>query len=42
MSYSNNATCFECGCACVMIVLDSRYNGYRGRCPKCGGDWPES
>jgi hypothetical protein len=24
------------------VVEESRYNGLRGMCSKCGGNWPES
>jgi hypothetical protein len=27
---------------CAQIVYDSKYDGYRGTCDKCDGNWPES
>lgn len=34
--------CQSCGSANAKLVFESRYHGFRGRCPDCGGDWPES
>ena len=37
-----NVICLECGFIEALVVLESKYNGFRGRCDNCGGDWPES
>ncbi|MDE1766196.1 MAG: hypothetical protein KGI27_07990 [Thaumarchaeota archaeon] len=34
--------CQSCGCDNAIVVPEPRYHGFRGRCPDCGGDWPES
>lgn len=34
--------CSTCGNEEAIIVEDAKYNGLRGKCPKCGADWPES
>ena len=38
MSY---VICMVCNSK-ASIVEESRYNGLRGSCEKCGGNWPES
>ena len=42
MQKDSKVLCFECGVMEAVIVKDPRYNGLRGRCAKCMGDWPES
>jgi len=34
--------CMSCGSTNTIKVFDPRYNGYRGHCLDCGGNWPES
>ena len=34
--------CRACGSPKARIFVEPKYNGLRGRCPECGGDWPES
>lgn len=41
ISYSNTS-CIGCGKDGAQIFFDVKYNGLRGKCKKCGGDWPES
>lgn len=34
--------CQACGSTNARIEEEPKYHGLRGRCPDCGGDWPES
>ena len=34
--------CHGCGSFSASLMYEPRYRGLRGRCPDCGGDWPES
>ncbi|MGQ0794846.1 MAG: hypothetical protein ACT4N5_01505 [Nitrosopumilaceae archaeon] len=34
--------CIGCGYQSAIVYFDARYHGLRSRCPKCGGDYPES
>lgn len=34
--------CESCGSKNAYIVLVPKYHGYRGICPECGSNWPES
>ena len=34
--------CQSCDYSEAKLVYEPRYKGFRGRCPLCGGDWPES
>jgi len=34
--------CHGCGCGDASIVFVPKYKGYRGMCPACGSNWPES
>ncbi|MGI0055866.1 MAG: hypothetical protein ACREAK_00670 [Nitrosarchaeum sp.] len=34
--------CNTCGQKSALLIWDERYSGYRGKCPLCGGNWPES
>ncbi|WP_257719709.1 hypothetical protein [Nitrosopumilus adriaticus] len=42
MSKKTNICCLGCGFGKAYLVMDFRYNGLRGNCPNCGGNWPES
>lgn len=42
MENHSNVLCIECGILEAIIVLEPKYNGLRGKCFKCNGDWPES
>lgn len=33
--------CLECNLQ-ASVIDEPRYNGLRGICPHCGGNWPES
>lgn len=35
-------SCDTCEEKSALLVWDDRYNGYRGVCGKCDGNWPES
>ena len=35
-------TCLECDFPRAKVFSEKKYNGLRGKCPKCGIDWPES
>jgi hypothetical protein len=41
MSAFVDIVCFVCNEKAI-IVEESRYNGLRGMCKTCGGNWPES
>jgi len=34
--------CYGCGCTDAIVVFIPQYKGYRGTCPECGSNWPES
>jgi len=34
--------CESCGSKNAYVILDPKYHGYRGICPECGSNWPES
>jgi len=34
--------CLNCGFQNALVFLESKYNGFRGFCPDCKGNWPES
>jgi hypothetical protein len=34
--------CIVCNKQIAVIIEEPRYNGYRGICLKCDGNWPES
>lgn len=34
--------CIVCGYKDAMRIVDEEYNGFRGICPECGCNWPES
>ncbi len=34
-------TCLNCG-GLAYKYYENKYNGYRGKCPACDVDWPES
>jgi len=34
--------CQTCEEEAAKLVYEPKYKGFRGRCPRCGGDWPES
>ncbi|MGI0055823.1 MAG: hypothetical protein ACREAK_00440 [Nitrosarchaeum sp.] len=42
MENSSKVLCIECLTLAAEIVLEPKYNGLRGRCSECHGDWPES
>ena len=41
MSATSFITCIVCNSP-AQVVEESRYDGLRGVCSKCGGNWPES
>ena len=42
MDNNSKELCIGCGTFGVEIFLEPKYNGLRGRCINCLGDWPES
>ncbi|MGQ0794938.1 MAG: hypothetical protein ACT4N5_01975 [Nitrosopumilaceae archaeon] len=34
--------CESCGSKNAYVILDQKYHGYRGVCPDCETNWPES
>ena len=34
--------CRGCDSLAAYVIFEHRYNGLRGYCPKCEGNWPES
>ncbi|MFQ5969101.1 MAG: hypothetical protein ACE5J2_01210 [Nitrososphaerales archaeon] len=38
---SSTSVCTNCKSS-IMIRWEPTYNGYRGYCPRCNSDWPES
>lgn len=34
--------CFLCNKKFAILIEEPRYNGFRGICLNCGGNWPES
>lgn len=36
-----DVACINCG-GFAYVKWDHKYNGYRGFCPACGVNWPES
>ena len=42
MQNSDTIICKNCKSRTAILHWDTRYDGYRGTCMKCGGDWPES
>lgn len=34
--------CYGCGSTKATIRFITKYKGYRGICPDCGSNWPES
>ncbi len=34
--------CESCGSKNAYVILDPKYHGFRGICPECGSNWPES
>ncbi|WP_255465135.1 hypothetical protein [Nitrosopumilus sp. b3] len=41
MSFSSIVTCIVCN-SNARIIEVKKYNGLRGFCSNCGGNWPES
>ena len=37
-----NTICQACDFDKAVVFYDPRYRGFRGICPKCEGNWPES
>ena len=35
-------SCLGCNFPFAKVISEKKYNGLRGSCPKCGGNWPES
>jgi len=35
-------SCLNCGFQKAKLFFESRYGGFRGFCPDCKGNWPES
>jgi len=35
-------TCIVCGAKLALVIEEPRYNGYRGICLRCEGNWAES
>lgn len=42
MARRKKTKCVSCGYEEALIILDKKYDGLRGKCPKCGSNWPES
>ena len=42
MRIMNITVCTSCESKLALIIEEPRYNGYRGICLLCGGNWPES
>jgi len=42
MKIVTKATCLLCGNPNAIIIEEPRYNGFRGVCDKCEGNWAES
>ena len=38
----NTMMCNSCEKYSAVLFWDDRYNGYRGKCVSCKGNWPES
>ncbi|MGI0082823.1 MAG: hypothetical protein ACREAF_04900 [Nitrosopumilaceae archaeon] len=34
--------CIVCGSEQAVKYSDEKYDGFRGSCPDCGSNWPES
>ncbi|MDH3488921.1 MAG: hypothetical protein OEL56_00575 [Nitrosopumilus sp.] len=41
MSVDNSIVCLACNSQATIVEV-KRYNGLRGVCLNCGGNWPES
>ena len=42
MKYIEIISCNSCEQKSGRLLWDDRYDGYRGFCIKCEGNWPES
>jgi len=42
MNIFDYVKCLVCGSEGAILFEDARYNGLRGLCNRCGGNWPES
>ena len=42
VSMSQKVACLGCQFPFANVISEKKYNGLRGSCPKCGGNWPES
>jgi len=42
MKHIEIISCNTCEENSAQVLWDDRYNGYRGICSKCEGNWPES
>ena len=42
MRKKTRVECLGCGSELAYIIPEEKYNGLRGFCPKCKGNWPES
>ena len=42
MSQTYLLECQGCGSMNAIMFFEPRYHGFRGQCPECGNNWPES
>jgi len=42
MKHTDTITCESCNSHSAVLHWEPRYDGHRGTCMVCGGDWPES
>lgn len=42
MKYQELTECQTCQSLHALVFFEPKYNGFRGFCPHCGGNWPES
>jgi len=42
MKHLDIITCESCDSESAVFHWEARYDGYRGTCMVCKGDWPES
>ncbi len=42
MTQKNIISCNSCTKHSALLYWDRRYDGYRGNCMLCGGNWAES
>jgi hypothetical protein len=42
MDKIHHTRCLVCGYTNAIVFAEFKYNGLRGSCPRCDGNWPES